>query len=102
VEKLQAFQELLQAVHAHGDLFGDQGVRDAGVMKLVAQGNKGLDGLLHHRLLDESEAAPQMEINLEQLRYYQQVTLRMVLLQEVAQEPMPFAKRGIPQIVPQL
>jgi hypothetical protein len=102
LEKPQALQKLFQAVRAYGDFFRDLGIRDAGMMKLVAQGDERLNGLLHDGLLGESGAAPWLKIDFEQLGHDQQVTLGVVLLQEVAQEPVPFTERGIPQVVPQL
>ena len=55
---------------AHGDLVGDQGIRDTGVMKLVAQGDERLNGLLHHGLLGESGATPRLKIDFEQLGHH--------------------------------
>ena len=39
-------------------------------MKLVAQGDEGLDGLLHHGLLGETGAASRLEVDLEQFGHH--------------------------------
>jgi hypothetical protein len=94
-EKLQFSQQALQPACARVDVLRHQGVRNAGMMELVAQGQQRLKRLANHRLYRQPVPPRRLEVEIEQLGHHQQVAIGAILFQDVPQDPQPLTKRGI-------